>query len=130
MIKCEICSRNDIIKENGTFVCQSCGCKYSVEDMRKMVDSANPIEVKISRTADITRIKKMADTAYDNSSWEDAAKYYTQLLEIYDGDYESNFRCLFSKIHVWGNNQNGFPHLGKSIKIALDSFSDSAEQKE
>ena len=31
MIKCEMCGITDIIKQDGVFVCQSCGIKYSPE---------------------------------------------------------------------------------------------------
>ena len=34
---CEMCGSTDLIKQNGLFVCQSCGIKYSVEEARKMM---------------------------------------------------------------------------------------------
>lgn len=34
---CEICGSTDLIKNDGVFVCQACGCKYSVEEVRKMM---------------------------------------------------------------------------------------------
>jgi len=30
-LTCEMCGGNDIVKENGLYVCQHCGTKYSVE---------------------------------------------------------------------------------------------------
>lgn len=36
-LTCEICGSTDLIKQNGAFTCQVCGCKYSVEEVRKMV---------------------------------------------------------------------------------------------
>ncbi len=36
-ISCEMCGSNDLIKQNGVFVCQSCGAKYSVEEAKKMM---------------------------------------------------------------------------------------------
>lgn len=35
-MKCEICGRSDFLKDNGLFVCQGCGTKYSLEDARKL----------------------------------------------------------------------------------------------
>lgn len=35
MIKCEMCGSTDIIKQDGVFVCQSCGIKYSPEEAKK-----------------------------------------------------------------------------------------------
>jgi len=34
---CEVCGSADLIKKDGVFVCQACGCKYSVEEARKMM---------------------------------------------------------------------------------------------
>ena len=34
---CEMCGSVDLIKQDGVFVCQTCGCKYSVEEARKMM---------------------------------------------------------------------------------------------
>lgn len=36
-ITCEICNGSDIIKQEEFFVCQTCGMKYSIEAMRKIV---------------------------------------------------------------------------------------------
>ena len=36
-LTCEMCGSTDLIKQDGVFVCQSCGCKYSVEEARKMM---------------------------------------------------------------------------------------------
>lgn len=32
---CEMCGSKDLVKDGGVFVCQSCGCKYSVEEAKK-----------------------------------------------------------------------------------------------
>lgn len=36
-LTCEMCGSTDLIKDGGVFVCQTCGCKYSVEEARKMM---------------------------------------------------------------------------------------------
>lgn len=35
---CEMCGSADLLKDGGIFVCQACGCKYTVEEARKMMD--------------------------------------------------------------------------------------------
>lgn len=120
MIKCEVCGGNDIIKQDDMFVCQSCGCKYSVEDMRKMLGNSANVQ---SNNKDMERIKKLANDAFENEVWMDAAKYYTELIEKYDVDYEIEYRCLIAKVNINGNNSNGYPSLEKSINIAIDAFS-------
>ena len=34
---CEMCNSNDLVKQDGYFVCQCCGTKYSVEEAKKMM---------------------------------------------------------------------------------------------
>ncbi|MBR5231844.1 MAG: TFIIB-type zinc finger domain-containing protein [Clostridia bacterium] len=36
-IVCEMCESTEFVKEDGLFVCQGCGCKYSSEDAKKMM---------------------------------------------------------------------------------------------
>lgn len=41
-ITCEMCGSTDIIKENGVYVCRSCGTKYTVEEARKLITAEAP----------------------------------------------------------------------------------------
>ena len=36
-LTCEMCGSTDLMKDGGVFVCQSCGCKYSVEEAKRMI---------------------------------------------------------------------------------------------
>ena len=36
-LTCEMCGSTDLIKQDGVFVCQTCGCKYSVEEAKRMM---------------------------------------------------------------------------------------------
>lgn len=36
-LTCELCGSTDLVKNDGVFVCQSCGTKYSVEEAKKMM---------------------------------------------------------------------------------------------
>lgn len=38
---CEMCGSADLVKQEGVFVCQECGCKYSVEEAKKMMTLSN-----------------------------------------------------------------------------------------
>lgn len=41
---CEVCGGSDILKDNGVFICQSCGCKYSLEEVRKMLTEDDSVQ--------------------------------------------------------------------------------------
>lgn len=38
-LTCEMCNSTEIIKQDGLYVCQSCGTKYSTEEAKKMMVS-------------------------------------------------------------------------------------------
>lgn len=37
VLVCEMCGSNEFIKQDGLYVCQSCGTKYTVEEARKLM---------------------------------------------------------------------------------------------
>ncbi len=49
-LTCEICGSTNLTKQDGVFVCQNCGCKYSVEDAKKLMFEGT---VKINRDEEL-----------------------------------------------------------------------------
>ncbi len=76
-ITCEMCGNNDLIKENGVFVCQYCGTKYSLEEARKLLVSG---VVEIDRSKDTENILKNADSTYHDGNYEEAFNLYSKVL--------------------------------------------------
>ena len=40
-LRCEICGSCDILKDGDFFVCQACGCKYMINDVKKIIVEGN-----------------------------------------------------------------------------------------
>ena len=63
---CEMCGSTNLIKQDGVFVCQSCGCKYSVEEAKKMMVEG-VVEIKgsvtIDRSNEVSALVKSAELA-------------------------------------------------------------------
>ena len=82
---CEMCGSTDLIKQDGVFVCQSCGTKYSVEEAKKMMIEG-PVEVhgtvKVDDTEKIKNFFKMASSAYDADNKQEAENYCNKIIEI------------------------------------------------
>ena len=74
-LTCEMCGSTDLIKQDGVFVCQTCGCKYSVEEARKMMIEGT-VEVtgtvKVDNSDAIENYLKMARNALDANNNEEA----------------------------------------------------------
>ena len=84
-LTCEMCGSTDLMKQDGVFVCQSCGCKYSVEEARKMMVEGT-VEVagtvKVDATAKIENYLDLSKNAYDSGNGQSAFDYANKALEI------------------------------------------------
>ena len=98
-LTCELCGGINLIKENGLFVCQNCGCKYSIEEAKKLIVEGN-ITLKIDNSDNLEKYKVIANNAYKNRSFGEAYTYYLKALEIEPSDYESIFFRGLSKAYM------------------------------
>ena len=82
---CEMCGGTDLVKDGGVFVCQTCGCKYSIEEARKMMVEGT-VEVagtvKIDNSAQIQNFLDLSKNAYESGNGQSAFDYANKALEI------------------------------------------------
>lgn len=91
-IKCEICGSGDFVKENGFFVCQSCGTKYSSEEAKKMIiEGTVNVEgtVKIDNSDRIKNYLVIAENSYEADNKEEAVNYCNKILEEDPTNYKA-----------------------------------------
>ena len=84
-LTCELCGSTDLIKTDGVFVCQACGCKYSIEEARKMmVEGVVEVRgtVKQDRSDELVRLLELARGGIDSNNSKDAESYAMRALEI------------------------------------------------
>lgn len=74
-IKCEICGSADVVKQNGLFVCQYCGARYSVEEVRKLIGT-----VRIDRTEDTENYMTLARRFLHENNYAKAEEYFELVL--------------------------------------------------
>ena len=107
-LTCEMCGSTDLMKQDGVFVCQSCGTKYSVEEAKKMMVEGT-VEVTGTVRVDDSAVKKeqinnyleMAKTALDGEDIEGVVSYCDRILEIDRDNYEA--WILKAKAAGWGS---------------------------
>ena len=92
-LTCEMCGGTDLVKQDGMFVCQTCGTKYSVEEAKKMmiegtVDVSGST-VKVDNSASIENYFKMAESAYESSNQKEAESYCNKIIEIEPENYKA-----------------------------------------
>ena len=84
-LTCEMCGSTELIKQDGFFACQTCGCKYSVEEAKKMMIEGTVSvvgTVSIDNSASYDRILELARDAYNDKRFESAYNYYCQAVDI------------------------------------------------
>lgn len=100
-LTCEMCGSTDLMKQDGVFVCQSCGTKYSVEETRKMmvegtVDVTGST-VKVDTSAELANLYQIARRAKDDNNGANAAKYYDMILVKDPTSWEASFYVVYFK---------------------------------
>jgi hypothetical protein len=80
-----MCGSTDLVKQDGVFVCQNCGCKYSIEEAKKMmVEGTVAVEgtVKVDNSGLITSYLQMAENALNANNHTEAENYANKIIEI------------------------------------------------
>lgn len=121
-LTCEMCGSSNLIKEDGVFVCQSCGTKYSVEEAKKMMVSGT---VKIDNTDELRNLYEIARRAKDADNSENAAKYYDMILVKDPSSWEANFYAVYYKAMNCAAEQ--ISSAGNNISKCLSSVVDLVE---
>lgn len=93
-IVCEMCSSHDVVKQDGMYVCQSCGTKYSTEDARKLMVEVSGT-VKVDNSKKLENYYQLARQAKANDNSADAAKYYDLIRQEVPNDWEANFYSVY-----------------------------------
>jgi hypothetical protein len=85
-LTCEMCGGTDLIKQDGVFVCQSCGCKYSVEEAKKMMIEGNVdvsgSTVKIDNSAEIEYLNDKLNRSVEIKDYDSMLRISDELLRI------------------------------------------------
>ena len=129
---CEMCQGNDLMKQDGLYVCQHCGTKYSVEEARKLFVEG---VVKIDTSDELRNLYELARRAKNDGNSVNAQKYYEQVVVKDPSSWEANFyttyyqamNCKIGEIGIAAirvaNNQETVYRLIK------DNVADADEQR-
>ncbi len=94
-LTCEMCGSTDLLKQDGVFVCQTCGTKYSVEEAKKMmiegtVDVSGST-VKVDKSGELDNLLVLAERALKEGNYESAESYYDNILRMDPDNWRANF---------------------------------------
>ena len=104
-LTCEMCGSTDLVKQDGFFVCQTCGTKYSTEEAKKLMIEGT-VEVKgtvsIDESSKIENYLSLAEVALDGENITEAIKHIDKVLELDINNYKA--WMLRAKTIGWGSS--------------------------
>lgn len=128
-LTCEMCGSTELVKQDGFFVCQTCGCKYSVEEAKKMmIEGTVDIQgtVKVDDSSRIDNYYTMAVNAYNASNQNEAENYCNKIIEIDPTNHRAWF--LKGKAAGWQSTlQNS--RLSESVSAFVTAIINSPEDE-
>ena len=88
-LTCEMCGGTDLLKQDGVFVCQTCGCKYSVEEARKMMGEVSSTPVEVKNAAQLENLLNLAKSSFQSKNYAQAENFCNQVIAMDDKNYEA-----------------------------------------
>ena len=144
VIVCELCEGQNFAKQDGMFVCQGCGTKYTPDEakaMMKEVEGESPVAAAAAAksNADLDRYMLLARRAKDSDNSADAAKYYgmaeaedpnnweAAFFSVYFTAMQTNIAGITSAAHLVSNCLVGVIDLIKNHTPAEEQLNAVAE---
>ena len=140
-LTCEMCGSTDMAKNDGVYVCQTCGMKYSVEEAKKMmIEGTVDVQgtVKVDNSAFVEKYLANARRAKQKEDWEETEKYYNMVEQNDPTNIEAIFYSSYGKAKrslveadIY-KRQAAFKVLQNCVSIIDDNFdiNKESEQKE
>ena len=99
-LTCEMCGSTELMKQDGVFVCQTCGTKYSVEEAKKMmVEGTVDVQgtVKVDNSSFVEKYLQNARRAKAKEDWAEVEKYYNLVEQNDPKNIEAIFYSAYGK---------------------------------
>ena len=138
-LTCEMCGSTDLIKQDGYFICQWCGCKYTVEEARRMmIDGTVDVQgtVKVDNSSYVEKYLANARRAKAKEDWEEAERYYNMVEQNDPTCIEAIFYSAYAKAMGSLIDENKYKReavfkvLKNCVSIIDDNFSIEREETE
>jgi hypothetical protein len=133
-----MCGSQDVVKDGGVFVCQSCGTKYTVEEAKRMmVEGTVDVKgtVKVDTSDELKNLYEIARRAKDAENSDNAAKYYDMILIKDPGSWEANYYVVYFKsmgckiAEIWSAASDMANCQSSVVQLIKDNETDETLQK-
>lgn len=128
---CEMCGSQNMVKQEGMYVCQSCGTKYTVDEAKKLFVEG---VVKVDNSEELNNLYQLARRAKDENNSENAQKYYEMIVIKDPLSWEATFYsvyfksidCKVAEIATAASNVNSV--VGSALGLIRDNVETSEEK--
>ena len=118
-IVCEMCDSRDLIKQDGMYICQNCGTKYTTEEAKKMM-------VEIDNSKKLSNLYERARKSLEVDDLEHAAEYFKQILDENPNDWEAYFYSYLGEFTSYTNAQA--PSVASKLSSTIPAAYEMAVQ--
>lgn len=138
-LTCEMCNGTDLVKQDGTYVCQFCGTKYSVEEARKMmIEGTVDVQgtVKLDTTDELNNLYQAARNALEADDSESALRHYANISAKDPNSWEALFYLVVLKTNSIKNGEISSAAISvsnclpKVFELISETIEDDEEKKE
>ena len=101
-LTCEMCGSTNVVKQDGVFVCQACGTKYSVEEAKKIMEGKVEVTgtVSIDNSSKLDSYKELLKKFFYDKNFKEASDYANKILEIDSKDWEATLYKGLSLVYI------------------------------
>ncbi len=102
-IQCELCGSNDLVKQNGVYICQYCGTQYTIEEAKNLLRTAeggidvSGSTVKVDNSGFVKKYLENAHRAKAKEDWAEVEKYYNLVEQNDPTNIEAIFYSAYGK---------------------------------
>lgn len=83
---CEVCGSTDLVKQDGLFVCQHCGTKYTLDEVKNLLSDGS-VEVQVQNSVQPDNLMLLAESSFKSGNYAQAEDFCNQILAINGSDY-------------------------------------------
>lgn len=125
-LTCEMCGSTELLKQDGVFICQTCGCKYSVEEAKKlMIEGTVDVSgstVRVDNSSYIQKSLENARRAKAKEDWEECEKYYNMVEQYEPNNIEAIFYSSYGKAKMAMVESDKYKR-GQKVNVLKNSIS-------
>lgn len=115
-IVCEMCGNNNLIKQDGVYVCESCGTKYTLEEAKKLLN------VKIDNSEEESNLFKLATDYYEKGNLEKTVEFCEKVLAINSNNEKASAILTICQKQLETNTKTCFWVADMTSDEALEGF--------